>query len=136
MTTLTRIACLGGWFSACAVAGCATEPQKSLVSGTVTLDAKPLKEGIIRFVPTDGNAPTTDGPIVAGRFSVPVLPGDKTVQISAPKVVGKRRMYDTPDSPEVDEVEELIPAHYNVRSQLTLKVEQGPQEKAFDLKSK
>jgi hypothetical protein len=65
---------------------------------------------------------------------VPV--GEKKVSISAPKVTGKRKMYDTPDSPTVDVVEELLPPQYNRQSTLTLTVKPGKQEQTYDLKSK
>ena len=45
-------------------------------------------------------------------------------------------MYDAPDSPSVDEVAELLPDRYNVRSELTMTVQSGAQEKRFELKSK
>jgi hypothetical protein len=45
-------------------------------------------------------------------------------------------MYDTPDSPTVDTVVELLPARYNVNSELKLTVDGTVQEKNFDLKSK
>jgi len=104
------------------------------VSGEVTLDGKPLKEGVIRFVPEDGKSPTADAPVADGKFQATVPAGKKRVEISAPKVVGKRKMYDTPDSPVVDEVAELIPAKYNVRSELTLTVGRGAQKEKFELK--
>jgi hypothetical protein len=120
---------------ACA-GGCSSEAGKVTVSGEVTLDGKPLKEGVIRFVPVDGKSPTADAAIVDGRFQGTVPVGAKRVEISAPKVVGKRKMYDTPQSPWVDEVAELIPARYNVKSGLTAEVKKGANNLSFDLKSK
>ena len=116
--------------------GCSSEAGKATVSGEVTLDGQPLKEGVIRFVPADGKSPTADAAIVVGRFEATVPLGTKRVEISAPKVVGKRKMYDTPQSPWVDEVAELIPARYNVKSMLTAEVKKGPNDLSFDLKSK
>ena len=77
-------------------------------SGETNTLGAPLKEGVIRFVPVDGQTPTADAPIVNGRFSATVPVGKKRVEISAPRVVGKRKMYDTPDSPVVDDVAELL----------------------------
>lgn len=117
--------------------GCSSEAgRKGSLRGEVTLDGQPLKEGVIRFVPADGRSPTADTAIVGGRFSATVPVGEKRVEISAPKIVGKRKMYETPDSPVVDEVVELIPARYNVRSELTITVRKGTQEKRFELKSR
>jgi hypothetical protein len=117
-------------------AGCSSEAGKGTVSGEVTLDGQPLTEGVIRFVPVDGQSPTADTAIVVGRFGAAVPIGKKRVEISAPKVVGKRKMYDTPNSPWVDDVAELLPARYNVRSELTLTVSKGSQQKHFQLTSK
>jgi hypothetical protein len=51
-------------------------------------------------------------------------------------VIGKKKAYDTPDSPTVDVVEELVPARYNSQSELRMTITEGPQEKAFDLQSR
>src|SRR5437763_12670766 len=116
--------------------GCSSEPAKASVTGEVTLDGQPLKQGLIRFVPADGKGPTADAPVADGRFSAQVPAGEKRVEISAPKVVGRTKMFDTPDSKVVEETGELLPAHYNVRSTLTWTVAAGPQAKKFELKSK
>jgi hypothetical protein len=55
------------------------------------------------------------------------------VEFSAPKVVGQQKMYDTPDSPKVDVVAELLPRRYNVQSELTLDVQLGSQHAPFKL---
>jgi hypothetical protein len=121
----------------CAVmlAGCAKKPDRGTVTGSVTLDGQPLPSGVIHFVPADGKTATADSMITDGKFSASVPPGDKKVSISAPKVTGKKRMFDKPDSPEVDVVQELLPAKYNVQTQLTLTVNAGSQEKDFPLSS-
>ena len=51
------------------------------------------------------------------------------------KVVGKRKMYETPDSPTVDVVEELLPERYNAQSELSITVKAGSQEAEFPLES-
>ena len=120
-----------------AFAGCTgSESTTGTVTGEVTFDGQPLKTGLIRFVPADGKTPTADAPITDGKFTAVVPLGEKKVEISAPKVVGKLKMYDTPDSPVVDQVKDIIPSQYNVRSTLTLKVQKGTQEKRFELKSR
>jgi hypothetical protein len=120
-----------------ASAGCkGSEATTGTVTGEVTLDGQPLKTGLIRFVPADGKTPTADATITDGKFTAVVPLGEKKVEISAPKVVGKTKMYDTPDSPVVDEVADIIPKQYNVRTTLTLTVQKGTQEKKFELKSR
>jgi hypothetical protein len=115
--------------------GCSSDSEKGTVSGTVTLDGQPLPSGLIRFVPVDGQTPTADATITDGEFSAEVPIGEKQVSISAPKVVGKRPAYQAPNSPMIDIVEELLPARYNVKSELTLSVTGGRQDAPFDLKS-
>jgi hypothetical protein len=122
--------------SCIAVGGCSVDSQNGTLNGTVTLDGEPLKAGIIHFVPADGRTASADANITDGKFTAKVPVGEKKVSISAPKIVGKRKMYETPDSPTVDVVEELLPAQYNRQSTLTLTVKAGEQQPAFDLKSK
>jgi hypothetical protein len=102
----------------------------------VTLDGAPLADGLINFVAVDQQTQTVEAKITGGRFSAAVPPGEKRVEIRAAKVTGKRKMYDTPDSPTVDIVEELLPPRYNAESELRMTVVDGPQEKAFELTSK
>jgi hypothetical protein len=121
---------------AVAFGGCAGKSGQATVSGNVTLDGRPLKAGQIRFVPADGQGTTAGTAIATGKFTALVPPGEKKVEITASKVVGKRKMYQTPDSPEVDVVEELLPPRYHVQTELKLTVGPGAQEQNFDLKSK
>lgn len=114
--------------------GCA--PAPNVISGTVTVDGQPLKEGLIRFVPVDGKSNPESRPITDGKFSVPVSSGEMRVEISANKVVGKRKMYETPDSPVVDDVVELLPPRFNVESQLKITVNGGSQTENFDVQTR
>jgi len=100
-----------------------------------TLDGQPLKSGTIRFDSTDGRAAAADASIIDGKYSAKIVPGDKRVSITSPKVVGKKKMYDAPDSPVYDVTEELLPARYNGQSTLTMTVKAGVQEQPFELKS-
>src|SRR4051794_34250251 len=95
--------------------GCSAKSNRGTVTGNVTLDGQPLKSGLIRFEPADGKTPTADALITDGKFSASVPPGDKKISISATKVVGTKRVYETPDSPTVDVTQELLPAKYNVK---------------------
>lgn len=118
------------------MAGCSSKPAGSTIKGTVTLDGQPLVSGRILFVAVDQGSPSAEAAITAGQFEALVPPGDKRVEIRAPKVTGKKKMYDTPDSPTVDTVVELLPAKYNVNSELIMTVDGTAQGKNFDLKSK
>lgn len=122
---------------AIAVTGCSKESSsKGTLSGTVTLDGAPVKSGTIRFDPVDGRTASADVMITDGKYTAAVVPGDKRVSISAQKVVGKKKMYDTPESPVVDLTEEMIPKRYNALTELKLTVGAGSQDKNFDLTSK
>jgi hypothetical protein len=127
---------LGALILAAAISGCSSDKGGGVVKGMVTLDGQPLATGQILFVAADQNAQSAEATITAGQFEAVVPPGEKRVEIRAPKVTGKQKMYDTPDSPTVDTVVELLPAKYNVNSELTMTVAGGEQEKNFDLKSK
>jgi hypothetical protein len=116
--------------------GCSADAKDGAVSGTVTLDGQPLKSGSIRFDSADGRTASADATITDGKFTVKLPPGDKRVSITSPKVIGKKKMYDTPDSPVYDVTEELLPKKYNANSELTLTVQLGDQDAKFDLKSK
>jgi hypothetical protein len=136
MTGLARNVIALGVFGLLGAAGCSPADQGT-VSGEVTLDGQPLKEGVIRFGPADGKSQPASAAIVNGRFSATMAVGKKRVEISAPKVTGKKiKMYDSPESPRVDMVTELLPARYNVRSELTITVGAGGQQERFELKSK
>ena len=81
--------------------GCGGTPEGT-VSGTVTMDKEPLKDGLIRFEPTDPKAHPVEATISDGKYTATLAPGEAKVAIRANKVVGKTKMYDTPDSPTVD----------------------------------
>jgi len=117
-----------------AAAGCG-EGSTSTVTGTVTLDGQPLQEGVVRFVPADGKGQTASAEVKDGKFTATLPKGEMRVEFSAPKVVRQTKMYDTPDSPVVDETVELLPARYNVQSTLKITVKGGSQSEKFDLTS-
>jgi len=114
--------------------GCGGGSPSGTVQGKVTLNGAPLEGGRIRFIPTAG--PPVDAEIKAGQYSVQVAPGESRVEITYPKVVGKRKAYDTPDSPMVDITEESVPAMYNLKSELKYAVTAGANAKDFELKGK
>ncbi len=91
---------------------------------------------MIRFVPADSKIAPVDAEVVNGKYEARVPAGEVRVEVTAPKVTGKRKMYDTPDSPTVDEITELLPARFNTQSTLKMTVQSGRQEKRFDVQSK
>ncbi len=105
--------------------GSANEVQTVEVSGTVDLDGMPIETGYVSFFPADGKGATAGVPVTNGAFKGPVPPGDKKVQINAPRKTGQRKAYDTPDSPMIDVVEEQVPARYNVNTELKADIKNG-----------
>jgi hypothetical protein len=116
------------------LAGCSSSSQGTL-TGTVTWNNEPLKEGTVSFIPTDGKSQTSSATITDGKFTAKDLPlTTMKVQFSSPKPTGKKKkVYDTPDSPEIDIVDELLPAKYNTGSTITITIKGGNQEEKFDL---
>jgi hypothetical protein len=115
-------------------AGCSGD-QRVPVSGRITVNGEDLPEGTISFFPTGGKGATTGGPVEAGRYSVRVPPGSMKVVISAPKVVGKKKIYPKPGSPEMPITVERLPAKYNDTSELKLDVKPGMAEKDWALEA-
>jgi hypothetical protein len=120
----------------CLAAGCSTGPAVGTVTGDVTFDGQPVKDGRIAFTPLDGQGSTSGAPIIDGKFKAVVPVAKMKVAINGNKVIGKRKAYDTPESPWEDDVAELLPAKYHVNSELALDVKQGVQDVKYELKSK
>ncbi|MGY8768910.1 MAG: hypothetical protein ACKVH8_10855 [Pirellulales bacterium] len=116
--------------------GCGGEPSLPSITGKVTFDGQPIEVGSIMFEPVDGKGTTEGGTIENGTYTVSVTSGSKKVRITSPKVVGQRKMYDTPDSEMIDITKELLPVHYNKKSNLTVTITEEDLEKNFDLTSK
>ena len=116
-----------------ALTGCAS---RATVSGEVTVNDKPLKNGVIVFTPAEGSGAPVTGTITDGKYSLETTPGKKFVQISAPVVVGKRKEYDAPDAPFVEITEEWLPDNYHSRTELKMEVTNGANTKNWALKAR
>jgi hypothetical protein len=115
------------------LAGCGGEPT---ISGMVKVDGQALEEGSITFFPVDGKTATTGGNVKAGQYSVKVPIGVMKVNISKPKIVGYKKLYNTPDAKEYPVTAEALPERYNEKSELKFDVKSGANAKDWDLKSK
>ena len=125
---------LGGLFicAAVAIVGCNTEVGRITLKGKVTLDDKIIDTGVVEFEPVDGKSPTSkDGRIVNGEYTAQVVPGEVIVRIRSAEIIGKKKMYDTPESPWVDDVRERIPKKYNEESTFKKTIE--PNQRVMDL---
>jgi len=124
-----------GVFGLVLLAGCSGSSEAK-VSGDVLVDGQPLKKGRIEFVPAAAKAAAASAEVTDGKYAVKVAPGEYKVKINGDKVVGKHKMYDTPDSPTVDDVRELVAAKYNDQTELTMTVQGGSQEKRWEVQSR
>jgi|SRR5262245_27095467 len=122
------------WIVVIAAVGCTRGPAVGTVTGDVTYDGQPVKDGHVTFTPVDGKGQTGGATIVDGKFKAEQVPALKMkVELHGNKVIGKRKAYDTPESPVMDEVAELLPPKYNFNSELTLDVKQGAQHVKYEL---
>jgi hypothetical protein len=117
------------------IVGC-EEPTTGTVTGMVTVDGSPAKNGSIAFFPVDGKSSTAGAEIVDGRYTAQVSFGESKVEIRVPKVLGERKLYDAPNSPMKTVLAESLPARYNDATELTLKVQPGENRKDYQLTTK
>lgn len=109
----------------------------AIVEGEILFDGAPVNQGMISLEPTDGKGPTAGSNVEGGKYSISkVLPGPKSVRISAVKVVGKEKAYETPDSPDIEITEELLPKKYNESTELKLDVAAPRTKHDFKLESR
>jgi hypothetical protein len=113
--------------------GCSND-QVGQVTGTVTVDGKPVEKGSISFFPADGKGSDAGETIENGTYTVKNVPvGAAKVKIRVPKVTGKKKLYDTPESPYRETLSESLPNRYNDKTELSFDVKPGKNEKNFEL---
>lgn len=125
------------------LAGCgAGDAGRASVSGKVTYDGEPVKQGQIVFEPL-GSGRLGIAQIGDGVFSMPPqqgpTPGKYTVRITAERPTGKttQALASSGGGGSVDVYEQFIPAKFNERSELTTEFdEKSDNVRDFDLKSK
>ncbi len=126
---------------ACGAAiGCSSDANVGLdVNGSVTLDGKPLPSGTISFATPDGRSLGT-AEVAEGRYAIPASAGLQpgTYQVEILSVVPTGKTVKNPDFPNetIKEVRNVVPARYNVRSELKAELKaDGPREFSFPLSS-
>lgn len=117
--------------SATLLVGCG--PAVGEVSGSVTVDGKPLASGVISYVPAEGSGEPVTATIADGKYRLETTAGKKFVQISAPVIVGKRKEYEGPDAPLVEITDESLPPRYNSQTELSLEVKRGSNVRDWNL---
>jgi hypothetical protein len=111
--------------------GCNT--STATVTGEVTVNGSPLGKGVISFVPADGKGGPVTVNIEKGKYELKVAPGAKLIQVSAPRVTGKRPESNAPNAPLVEITEETVPERYNSKTELTFEVQPGSNTKNVNL---
>lgn len=99
-------------------------PAKYKVSGAVTFNGEPVKEGQIIFTPTESGAGPEAGSIKDGRYSVQSKGGKQKVTIEASREVPGMTQSDFKGG-TVPVKEGYIPEKYNKNTELTAEVKKG-----------
>jgi hypothetical protein len=128
--------CLVSCVAVAVCLGCSREPPMGELRGQVTLDSQPLNNGIIRFIPIDGESQTAGGTIENGAFEIRLPVKKHRVEISATKMPTGAAAAAGRHSDANFAVVELVPAKYNVNSSLNIDVRAGRNEPRFDLQSR
>ena len=118
---------------ACCLVGCGrtTGPATHAVSGTVTLDGKPLATGDVIFYPETKNMPAVMGKLKEGHYAFRIAAGPQRVSIQS---VGDKPRDVAAGIPPVSKP--LVPARYNQSTTLTADVTAtGTNRFDFDLTS-
>ena len=121
--------------SLCVACGCA-EPTTGTVTGTITVDGDFPQTGYIGFTATDGKTGPVGTEIIDGQYTAEVPLGEVKIDIRVPKVVGKTKLYNTPDSPIQEVTEESLPPRYNDETELVETIVAGETTKDFELTTK
>jgi hypothetical protein len=129
--------CLAALWLVLLTAGCDYAKPRG-VSGTVTLDGKPLEEAVILFVPLEPGQKKTGAQIVAGRYQVAeevgLWPGKYRVEVAddPPLSSGPHRPGQTSRTKR-----RSFPHRYSINSPLTLELtSDGGNEFNFELESR
>ena len=113
-------------------AGCGPSgPKTYQVSGKVTCDGKPIKQGSIVFRPLDKDLSPEGGSIKDGLFEAKAKAGKNRVEIMALDI-GPNTQY-VGGNPIATN---FIPARYNEQSELEEDINSGNREFEFDVQSK
>ena len=122
---------------ACAVMLCGcSDPNKGVVTGTITIDGEVAGDGSITFAATNGLTGPVGTKVVDGQYEVELPIGASKVEIRIPVVVGQKKLYDTADSIVTDVMEESLPPWYNDETELTYDVPAGESTKDFEVSRK
>jgi hypothetical protein len=124
-----------------ALGGCSRDGvQRAEVSGTVTFNGEPVKEGSINFFPTEGTkGPEAGGAILDGKYHIPrakgPVVGKNRVELRAFQKTGRKIQDPTaPPGTLTEEIANVFPLEFNTNSTLTRDVQPGKNELPFDIR--
>ena len=105
-------------------------PSPVRVSGTVSLDGRPLPDGDVAFDGNDGSPPV-HAAVIDGRFTLAIVPGEKRVLVNRYQPSGEQDPYGQPVQVST------IPPRYNAATELKAVVTPtGPNEIELLLRSR
>lgn len=121
--------------------GDSTVDKRAEVFGTVQLDGKPVENGAISFVPTEGNSgPSAGGAITDGAYRVSRAQGPPfgkvRVEFNGLRKTGKKVQGKFGGGKTEDEFGELFPPKFNIESTVVRELQPGANAIDFDLKSR
>lgn len=116
----------------CGGGGASDQPDLARVSGTVTLDNKPLANATVRFYPQDGR-PSSGQTDSQGRYELIYLAGTKGAVLGEHEV--RITTADDDEDPLGLQNTETVPAIYNKQTTLKQTVEKKDNVIDFTLKS-
>lgn len=121
-------------FAASLNLGCGgTKEGFAIVSGTIKVDGSPAETGYVNFMPLAGAANPVGTKIINGEYSIEAPLGESKVEVRVPKVIGEKKLYQTPDSPVRKIFAESLPDKFNNQSILLVTVKPGSNEQDFEL---
>ena len=120
---------VAGWLTGCAAEG----PAAATVSGEIKLNGVPLERGAITFASADGPGQPVTAEIKDGHYTATTTAGNKKVYFSAPVVVSRKKESSAPNAPVVEITAEGLPERFNAKSEFTLDVQPGSNNKDWDL---
>jgi len=126
---------LAGCLLALVAEGCGSEklPGLGQVSGTITMDGKPVANAAVQFTPTETGATASVGQTDAsGKYELYYSRGHKGAKVGEHSVT-VNNFRDAGESGQGQQ--ESIPAKYNVKTELKATVTRGANKVDFALKS-
>jgi len=105
---------------------------RQAISGSISINGKPLKSGVVNFVPQSAEIPTQSGAaIIDGKYSIPkstgLVPGKYKVVISSGEGSAEKKVDKVSDLPGMAPIpaKEAIPPEYNNNTSLEANVAAG-----------